>query len=414
MRSMNDLHNHYRLLLGLDASWQVQSVDLSLEEKRVIIALEHCGKQLKCPECNAACKLADHAPQRSWRHLDTMQFETQLHARVPRTRCQQCGVKTIAVPWAGKHSRFTLMFEAFAIEVLQSCGNVSRGAALLRLDWSSAHTIMKRAVKRGLARRSVDDVRHVGLDEKNFRRGQSYVSVMTDINGSRVLDVADGRDETAATQLWQAMPSTQRDQIEAVATDMWPAYVTSVKTHAPQADVVHDKFHIAKHLNEAVDQVRRAEHKRLTKEGDETLKGSKQLWLFRSRNVPDHHQERFSQLREMHLKTSRAWAIKEHLQGFWTYSYVGAAKRFFADWYGWASRSRLKPMIKKAKMLKRHLAHILTYFRHYITNAKSEAYNSRIQSIKSSARGFRSFENYRIRILFYCGKLDLQPTGISH
>lgn len=411
---MNELHEHYRLLLGLDDSWQVAAVDLSLEESRVEIQLEHVGKRVRCPECQAESSLADHAPDRCWRHLDTMQFETLIRARVPRARCQQCGVKTIAIPWAGKHSRFTLMFEAFAIAVLNSCSNVTRAALLLRLDWSSVHTIMERAVARGLAKRSVEKVRHVGIDEKSFRRGQSYVSVMTDLDGSRVLDVAEGRDETAANCLWESLPEAQRKKVEAVATDMWPAYVTSVEVNSPQAEVVHDKFHIAKHLNEAVDQVRRAEHKRLMQEGDESLKGSKQLWLFRESNLPARHQERFRELKEMHLKTSRAWALKEYFQEFWNYCVAGFAKRFFSDWYGWAVRSRLKPMIKKAKMLKRHLDRLLTYFRHFITNAKSEAFNSRIQAIKSDARGFRSFHNYRIRILFYCGKLDLLPKPLCH
>ncbi len=411
---MNELHDHYRLLLGLDDSWQVADVDLVLEENRVEIELKYSGQGLQCPDCGADCSLADHAPERRWRHLDTMQFETRIRARAPRTRCQKCGVKTIPVPWAGKHSRFTLFFEAFAIQVLKSCSSVSRGAALLRLDWGAAHAIMERAVERGLATRSVDQVRHVGVDEKSFRRGHSYVSVLTDIDGSRVLDVAEGRDEEAANRLWKSLPDTQRENVEAVATDMWTPYVTAAQSHAPQADVVHDKFHIAKHLNEAVDQVRRAENKQLLQEGDDSLKGSKQLWLFRESNLPDKHQQRFRQLKNMHLKTSRAWAIKEYFQCFWNYSYAGFAKRFFADWHSWAVRSQLKPMIKKAKMLKRHLEHLLTYFRHFITNAKSEAFNSRIQSIKSAARGFRSFENYRIRILFYCGKLDLLPERIRH
>ena len=102
------------------------------------------------PYCGQACPQADLAPERTWRHLDTMQFTTELRARVPRSHCSKCGIKTISVPWAGKHSRFTLLFEAFAIEVLQACSNVKRAAQLLRLSWETAHMIMARAVERGL------------------------------------------------------------------------------------------------------------------------------------------------------------------------------------------------------------------------------------------------------------------------
>lgn len=411
---MNDLTEHYRLLLGLDASWEVSDVSLCLEERRVQISLRHVGGRVMCPECGAECSIADHAPERTWRHLDTMQFETRLCARVPRADCQACGVKTTEVPWAGKHSRFTLLFEAFAIQVIQACGNVKNAAALIGLDWDSVHRIMQRAVERGLARRELESIQYVGIDEKSFRRGHSYVALLVDLTGSRVLEVVEDRTEEAAGGLWKILSEEQKERIEAVATDMWPAFVNSVEANAQGADVVHDRFHLSKHLNEAVDQVRRQEHKRLKLSGDNRLAGSKQLWLFNPENLSDDRWLEFENLKDQELKTSRAWAIKEQFRWLWEYRYEGNARKFFQRWYGWATRSQLKPIIKVAKMFKRHLDNILTYFRHRITNAMSEGFNSRIQSIKSQARGFRAFENFRTRILFYCGKLDLLPAGFTH
>jgi len=411
---MSELTRHYSVLLGLDAAWEVSEVSLSLEEKRVEIVVTHQGGAVTCPECGCDCAIADHAPERTWRHLDTMRFETRLRARVPRANCKACGIKTTAVPWAGKHSRFTWLFEALAIEVIQACGNVKAAAGLLGLDWDSVHRIMERAVERGLARRELDSLAYVGLDEKSFRRGHNYISLLVDLTGSRVLEVVEGRTEEAANGLWKSLPDEQKEAIEAVAVDMWPAFTSSIETHAEQAEIVHDRFHISKHLNEAVDQVRRQEHKDLRKAGDERLTGSKQLWLFNPENISEDRWLEFEALKDQELKTSRAWAIKEQFRWLWEYRYAGNARKFFDRWYGWAARSRLKPIIKVAKMLKRHLKNILTYFRHRITNAMSEGFNSRIQSIKSQARGFRAFENYRTRILFYCGKLDLQPQQTTH
>lgn len=411
---MNKLIEHYRLLLGLDASWEVSDVALSLEEQRVEILVSHTGASVTCPECDGVCTIADHAPERTWRHLDTMQFETRLRARAPRTNCKDCGVKTATVPWAGKHSRFTWLFEAMAIEVIEACGNVKAAAGLLGLDWSSVHRIMERAVERGLERRQLQSLQYVGIDEKSFGRGHSYVSLLVDLTGARVLEVAEERTEAAADRLWEALPHEQKEQVEAVAVDMWPAFTNSVETNAKQAEIVHDRFHISKHLNEAVDQVRRQEHKTLKKSGDDRLTGSKQLWLFNPENMSDERWLEFETLKDQELKTSRAWAIKEQFRWLWDYRYAGNARKFFNRWYSWAVRSRLKPIIKVAKMFKRHVENILTYFRHRITNAMSEGFNSRIQSIKSQARGFRAFTNYRIRILFYCGKLDLLPSQISH
>lgn len=238
MLVMNNLHEHYRLLLGLDDAWQVDSVDLHVAEQRVEIRLEHRGGSLECPDCGQACTQADLAPERTWRHLDTMRFTTELRARVPRCQCPKCGVKTTNVPWAGKHSRFTLLFEAFAIEILQACSNVKRAAELLRLNWETAHAIMARAVERGLAKRSVESVKRVGMDEKAFKKGHSYVSIMSDIDGRRVLDVTPERTQAAAEKLWETLPQSQREQVEAVAIDMWPAYINAASNKAPQARAI--------------------------------------------------------------------------------------------------------------------------------------------------------------------------------
>ena len=406
----NSLKAHYRLLLGLDKSWQVTDVSLDVAAKRVTLSLEHLGGRVVCPECSAACSLKDHAEERQWRHLDTMQFETILKARVPRCQCEKCGVKTAGVPWADKHSRFTLMFEAFAIDVLIASGSVKSAAALLGLGWDSTHGIMERAVKRGLAVRDLDGIRYAGIDEKSFGRGQDYVSVMTDGDNSRVIDVVPGRTEESADKLWDSLTIGQRKGIAAVSLDMWRAFENSAQTHAPQAAIVYDKFHIAKYLNEAVDKVRRKEHKQLLAEGDTRLTGTRSLWLHSPENLDEPRLEEFTALRKQQLETSRAWGLKDYFRWFWMHPDATTAQEFFDDWYSWAIRSRLAPMKKVARMLKSRLPNILTWFQHPISNAVSEGFNSRIQNLKSNARGFRSFENYTTRILFFCGKLTLKPT----
>jgi transposase len=410
---MNNLNTHYRQLLGLSDDWKVVDVDLDLAASQVIIDLSHTGGKLCCPECNDECSQADMAPKRTWRHLDTMQFTTEIHAAVPRCRCAKCGVKTIAVPWAGKHSRFTLMFEAFAIRVLQSAANVKKAAELLGLSWDATHRIMVAAVDRGLERRETDNVAHVGVDEKSFGRGHDYVSILTDTDQSRVLEVVPERTIAACDQLWKTLTKQQLEQIQSVSMDMWQAFMSSAAKNIPNAKVVHDKFHIAKYLGEAVDKVRRSEHRELKTEGESPLTGLRQLFLYNEENLDEDSYFEVLTVQRADLKTGRAWAIKENFRHFWTYMSRSWGKRFFDQWYGWAIRSRLEPIKKVAKMLKNHLDGLLNYFDHRVTNATSEGFNSRIQSIKSAARGFRKFENYRIRILFYCGKLSMMPE-LSH
>jgi len=407
---MDSLSSHYHGMVGLNDDWTISDVDLDIVGQQLTLSLEFIGGATTCPECGVCCVMKDHAPERSWRHLDAMQFQTVLTARVPRSSCEKCGVRTIAVPWAEKHSRFTLMFESFAIEVLQAARSLQAASLLLSIDWSTAQQIMKRAVDRGLERRSLDDVQHVGIDEKSFKKGHDYVTVMTDIDGSRVLEVTPERTIEACDKLWETLPDKQKTQIKAVCMDMWKAYETSTERNVPDARIVHDRFHISKYLNEAVDKVRREEHKQLQTDDDDRLKGLRQTLLFNPENLSEQRDEQLTALLKSSLATGRAWSLKDSFRHFWEQSDAIAGRAFFERWYSWAIRSRLEPIKDVARMLKGRLNRIVTWFASPISNGPSEGFNSRIQSIKSAARGFRFFENYRIRILFYCGKLQLKPA----
>ena len=414
-RMSPSLNSHYSLLLGLKSPWKVAKVNLEMEQHRVVIEVSHGSGKVACPDCGKLSAQRDLAPARSWRHLDTMNFETIIQARVPRCNCPECGVKTTAIPWAGKHSRFTLMFEAFAIEVLQMAKSLDAGRRFLGLSWDSAHAIMERAVDRGLSRRDISGVEHIGIDEKSFLKGHDYLTSLNDLDEGRVLDVVQERTEAACRKLIDnALPGyCRRFKIKAVAVDMWPAFSNAIKALLPKASIVFDRFHVSSYLGGAVDQVRRAEHKQLLKEGDDVLSGSRYSLLRSEQTRTEKHESMLEKICGRNLKTSRAWAIKESFVSFWQARNRAFAEVIFQDWYGWAVRSQLKPVAKVAKMLKKHIEGLLTYFEYPITNAVSEGLNSKIQSIKSAARGFRNFANYRIRILFTCGKLDMTPN-LSH
>lgn len=400
---------HYGKLLGIVKPWKVNTAQLDLLRGRVEIEVGwEESAPVTCPECGKACARHDHAPEREWRHLNVMQFLTIIRARVPRCRCPEHGVKTVRAPWAEPGSHFTVHFEHFAVQVIGACRSLTQAADLLELDWDGVQRIVDRAVERGLARRSTEGVLYVGLDEKSFGRGQRYVSVATDIKGARVLEVVPGNDQNAGESLWKALPPEQRSKVEAAAMDMSAGFVAATRAQAPHAAIVHDKFHVAKLLNDAVDQTRRAEHHQLQKKGDDTLKNTRYLWLHGQ--LPEAKQAGFADLLEINLKTARAWAYKEQFVEFWAQDDAAQGLDFFTKWKHAVMRSRLDKVKAVAKTLHSHLHHLLTYFLHPITNAIAEGFNSRIQAIKADARGFRRFANYRSRILFHCGKLSMLPA----
>jgi transposase len=401
----------YAAILGLAAPWTVERVELDLAGNAVRVWLQREeGAAVECPECRTPQTIYDHRA-REWRHLDTCQLQTRLHARVPRVDCPTHGVLQIQVPWAMPGSRFTLLFERLVIDWLQEAA-VAAVARRLQTSWDETWGIMRRAVARGLARRGTLAVTHVGVDEKSFQRRHEYVTVVSDLTTPRVLYVADDRKRESLEAFWAlGLTEGQRAQIQAIAMDMWEPYVQATRARIPAAadKIVFDKFHVAKHLNEGVDRVRRAEARELKAQDDDRLVGTKYTWLRHPEHFTAEAWRAFRALRTSTLKVARAWALKETVMTLWDYRYQTPARRFFRGWYCWATHSRLAPMIEKARMLKAHLPNLLTYLKHRITNATSEGLNAKIQWIKYTARGFRNRENFKTAIYFHCGGLDLYP-----
>ena len=412
----NILNRHYAALLGLGEEWKVSEVKLDVAARRVDIRLEYASRTAICPKCGRLMPLHDQQPERVWRHLDTMQFETLIHAKTPRVRCPDDKVKVVELPWAEKGSRFTLLFEAFAIEVLKAARSIKDARTLLRLSWFQAHEIMSAAVHRGLARRDADEISFVGIDEKSFLRGngsEAFACLMTDIDKHRVLDVARGRSEEGAKSLiGKALNPMQQYMVCGVAMDMSAPFESAVRELMPCADVVFDKFHVEKHLNEGVDNTRKEENKRLMAADDKRLAKSKYLWLTGFEHMSDEAVAKRNDLLKCALDTGRAWGLKELFGWFWKSRDKFMAKANFTFWYEQVAKSGLKHMVKVANTLKRHLYGLLAWFDSRINNALTEGFNTTIQALKATAKGYRSFENFRTVILFYCGKLDMRPDFV--
>lgn len=401
----------YRQILGIESPWFVDRVELKLESGEIHIHLEHRSTEWPCPECGRACNVYDHQPERRWRHLDTCQYQTILYAQPPRSDCPTHGPKVVKLPWAEPGSRFTALFEAVAIHWLRHASQKAVGKQL-KLSWDEVHSIMNRAVRRGLKRRKAESVRYLGIDEKAYRKGHSYLTLVNDLEGGRVLYVAEDREEKSLDGFWPTLSSNQLEQIEAVAIDMWDAYLNSLRKHLPDAEskIVFDKFHIAQHLSDGVDRVRRKENKELIAEGDRRLRGTRFQWLQNPANMDWHTARSFNQLKRSQLKSARAWALKQAAMVLFNYRSESWAYRHFHWWHGWAMRSRLEPMKKVARMMKRRLVNIITYLRHRITNAGSESINAKLQWVKYTARGYRNKQNFIDAIYFHCGGLDMSPS----
>lgn len=402
----------YAQILGVGRPFHVARVELALKAGSVDVWVEHdAGARFACPECSGTHAVYDHAEERTWRHLDTCQLRTLLHARIPRVQCPTHGVRQAAVPWSEPRSRFTLLFERFAIDVMLETDG-SGAATILGLSWHEVQHLKERAVARGQSRKAHALPKRIGIDEKAIAKGQNYLTVVCNLDAGTVEHLADGRTRDSIATYFGPYRTEELATIEAVAMDMWQPYFQLVSWAVPGAEskIVFDRFHVVAHATEAVDRVRRQESRALVASGDRTLVGTKYLWLFAKENVPTNRRREFAKLKRASLKTGRAYALKEMLRGLWDCCSREAAERLHRKWHGWAMRSRLEPVRRVARMVQSHLPNILTYYTHRVTNAVAEGINSAIQTIKKRAFGFRNPEHFKTAIYFHCGGLDLYPA----
>ena len=403
----------YAQILGIKSPWQVSSVELNEVEGEVTVEVaRESGSRLCCPTCGKESPGYD-SRRRRWRHLDTCQYKTILVADVPRVKCEDHGVVTVSVPWAEPGSGFTSLFEALVIDWLKEASTLAV-SRLMKLSWNAIDGIMQRAVARGLSRRESVCVTQLGVDETAFRKRHDYVTVVSDQEAGTVLHVGNDRTKAGLKDWYDSLSEEQREAIESVSMDMWPAFINATLESIPGAEekIAFDKFHVAKYLGEAVDKVRRQEHKALMKEGYEDLKGSKYDWLYNPENMTRKQKMRFKALRDSTLKTARAWAIKELAMSLWHYVSKTWARKGWEQWLSWAVRSRLAPIKEVAKTIKEHLWGILNAIVLKVSNGPAEGINSRIKTIKVRSRGFRNKTRFANAIYFHLGGLDLYPEGV--
>jgi len=406
-----DERSLYASVLGLTEPWTVELVELNERFGRVdvLIVYESDGSW-ECPECGGPGRRHD-ARRRHWRHLDTCQYQTIVTAEIPRVDCPLHGVLQLPVPWAEPNSRFTALFEAVVIGWLREA-STSAVARQLKLSWDQVDGIMARAVRRGLARRSLEELHRLGVDEVSSRRGHRYLTVVSDHDTDRVVHVGIGRKKVSLSSFYAKLTPAQRRAIRVVTMDMWEAFIAATRECVPDADskIAFDKFHVAKHLGDAVDKVRRAENKERTAEGDRSLVGTKWLWLRSFAAMPESVAASSDELRTSALKVARAWMHKELAMGLWWRRTRDEIRQAWQRWCRSAARSRLSPVIRVQAMIRSHLDGIVNAIEHQVSNARAEGINSRIQWVKRMARGYRNTERFRNAIYFHLGGLDVSPA----
>jgi len=405
---MRDL-DLFQMALGLTSPWFVQGCTFEPDKRHLEIKIDFTpGGQFACPVCGqGACKAHDTEEKR-WRHLNFFEHRCDLVARTPRVKCEKCGVHQVAVAWARPGSGFTLLFEAFAMLLARQMP-VAAAAQIVGEHDTRLWRLIQHHVDEVRAAEDWSEVKNIGIDETSRKSGHNYITVVVDMDASRVLYATAGKDAATVEAFAQEIKQHQGDpaQIEEACCDMSPSFIKGLGAQFENAEITFDKFHVMKLIGTAVDEVRRAEQKERPE-----LKGSRYVWLFNPDKLKAEYEEMLAglSLPKLNLKTARAYQMRINFKQFYNQDPV-FAEDFLKRWYFWATHSRLEPMIKAARTLKEHWGGVLRWFESGLTNGILEGINSLIQAAKAKARGYRSTRYLITMVYLIAGKLEFNlPT----
>ena len=407
-----DTTSLFTAALRLPGPWRVSGVEFrdatdGKRELHVAIGFEpgshsHCTEE-GCRE--EACPVHD-TRGRVWRHLNFFQYKAFIHAGVPRVTCPEHGVRTVPVPWARPGSGFTLLFEAWAVEMAR---HLPVGTLAEQVD--ETDTRLWRSVARYVGEaRDLEDytgVEAIGIDETS-RKGRHYITVVADLVAHDVINVTAGKDSSTVKRFVDDFTARNGvpGYVRLVACDVSLGFWKGIRGYLPDVGRIVDKFHVVKHANEAVDKVRKAEGR-----SNGLLKRTKYLWPGNESGLSELQSETKHALMKQRLKTGRACRMRETLQDIHETSRTPAeAWVRLHRLCSWMMHSRLEPMKDLARMIRRHWNEILAYFTHPYTNAVLEGADSVIQNIRRRARGFRSMDYFAAMVYLTCGKLDLKAV----
>ena len=290
----------FKVALNLEDPWYITSMDFSVEGRQLDIHVDFkSGSKFPCAKCEKpSCSVHDTIG-RTWRHLNFFQFKTYIHCRVPRTKCEDCGVKQVKVPWARKGSGFTLLMDSMIVLMAQHM-TVTAIAEMIDEHDTRIWRVLGHYVAEARSHEDFSKVKSVGVDETSRAKGHKYVSVFIDLDKSRVIHVCEGKDastiESFKTDLEQHNGSSKN--IDNFCCDMSPAFISGIENSFPNASITFDKFHVTKLMNEAVDKVRREEQSQ-----NALLKKTRFVWLKNPENLTIKQKETLRPLKDLRLKT---------------------------------------------------------------------------------------------------------------
>jgi len=388
-------------LLNIQAPFSVTSVEYKEEdssEKSVHVYVEADTSPIFRPTNSVIKDYAD----RSWRHLNLFQYPCYIHCRVPKYEDKSSGqVKTLEVSWAKSGSGLTLLFEKFALELVKIHGCVAEVARQLAIYpqrlWRIIHAYGKEIRLDEIDR---NKVRRIGFDETSKKKGHAYITCFIDLDTGDLLYVTEGKCAETVVRFEQQMKmqGLDKEKVTDISIDMSPAFISGSEKVFPNADITFDKFHVSQLVQKAFDSIRKYFGK---KEG-----GTINKWIFFKEYSQLKTEER-KQLDDLLVKypmLDMIYELKNDFKILWAQENKLEASAFLSYWADTMRSFKKKALTTLANSLDKHHQRIINVIDSEITNAILEGFNSKIQTLKRKARGYKDPENLMLMVKIHCAK----------
>lgn len=392
----------FRIALGLSNPWYVERVEFidSTDSKELHLYLNF-ERGYQFPTSTGSSSAYDTV-DRTWQHLNFFQHRCYLHARIPRVKTGEGSIHQVSVPWARENSGFTLLFEAYAMLLIESEMPVSKVSECTKVTAPRIWRVFNYWIQRALSKDTLDEVTQIGMDETSRKKGHNYITLFVDLEQRRTIHICEGRDADTIEDFTKSLEAKGGDKqkIEIVSMDMSPAFISGAMEHLPDAQLVFDKFHLVQSLNKALDEVRIAERK-----GNDLLKGHKYTILKKYGNLSLEKKNALDYVLMMYPKLGEAYRLRELFVDVFNIPDPEEAKGYLWFWCDMAMEAKIEPYKKFVAMIKSHWSGITAYFDKRVTNGVLEGINSKIQLAKRRARGYRKVDNFINMIYFLTAKL---------
>jgi len=374
------LESFFNSLLSFPSYWVVEKLEHDPLTNEVFIYVKFKTKEYKKLYPNLYHGLHDYNSYRTWRHLDILQYKTYIKAKSPRIKDVKGNINTLEPVWGKLSDRHTYSFENRIIDTLLSTKNQTKTSSLLQCSFSMVNRIIHQSTQRGLERRDKDIIyEKLSIDEKSFKKGHNYITVLSNPMTGKIIDVSEKRTKKSCIDLINRnLTNKQKDNIKQVSVDMWEAFINTVKELLPQSKIVHDRFHLVQYLNKAVDAVRRREVKT-----HEELKNSRYALLKNQFNLTIKQHFKFEEVLSINTKVSLAWRLKESFKSLFNSPNYNEAHSRFSDWLDFCNWEDIAEITKVTKMFTNHIVGVCNALVETLSNAMAERLNGKIQEIKT-------------------------------